>query len=590
MSKITGAAAHVADHNAEAPHAGWVFLVYSQVDGSSLVTQLGLPQYSYFFVLDKFLPLLHRLGEVIVLTHPDEADAHFAALQGQGRPCVFLSFTPPHYSYTPAHCPALTVFAWEFSNLPDETWAGESGRDWRQVFRQQAGAIPLSTQTEALVRHAMGADYPVKAIPVPVWDSFAAHRRQVRPARKCGQTLSLTAQVIDSRHYICSEQEFHLLRPEAQFNFPAFDQAQVQMTFSIDDEYAAYLGGFYESESWGTWSQMAAPWILLPWRISGDIRLEIECAAYGPNVGRTIAVECGGQTRPLSLTGSFQVHTLEFQIAATAPVIQFRGLSQTPVPGAVDPRTMGLGLRSLRLSCASKTTAVSAMSVKNLSLDGVVYTAVLNPADERKNWRDLVTAFCFAFRERPDATLILKMTHRSLTSFLGKLHLLLQQCSPYACRVIAVHGYLDEDQFDALIDASSYYVNASLGEGLCLPLMEFMSCGVPALATRNTAMLDYVDTDSHFVIASSPAPTIWPHDPRHLIRTLQHRVNWQSIVDAYEDSYQVAQAQPERYQAMAQRGMEKMRAWASLQQTEQDLRALLVQALTRLGADEGASA
>ena len=562
-----------------------IFFVHSQINQAALVKQLGLPQYSYFFVLDKFIPLLERLGRVVILEHPEDADAQFDAWTAQGETCVFLSFTPPHYSYTPERCPTLTVFAWEFSNLPDETWEGASGRDWRQVFHQQAGAIPLSRQVEALVCDAMGADYPVKAIPVPVWDSFAAHRRQVRPARKREQTLRLTAQVIDSRNYVCNEAEFHLLRPEDQFNFPALDQSPMQMTFSIDDADSAYLGGFYHSEPWGTWSQLAAPWILLPWRVSGDVRLEIDCAAYGPNVGRTIAVECGDQIRSLPLTGSFQVHTFDFQVSTLAPVIQFRGLSQTPVPGAVDTRTMGLGLRSLRLTSLASTIAQGQDDLtRSLTLDGVVYTAVLNPADERKNWHDLVTAFCFAFRERSDATLILKMTHRSLTSFMGKLHLLLRQCSPYACRIIALHGYLDEAQFEALIDASSYYVNASLGEGLCLPLMEFMSCGVPALSTRHTAMLDYVDADSHFIIASSFAPTGWPHDPRHLSRTLQHRVNWQSIVDAFEDSYRVAQEPSERYQAMAQRGMDKMRALASFDQTEHDLQVLLAQALARVEA------
>ncbi len=563
-----------------------IFFVHSQINQAALVTQLGLPQYSYFFVLDKFIPLLERLGRVVILEHPEDADAQFDAWTAQGETCVFLSFTPPHYSYTPERCPTLTVFAWEFTNLPDETWEGETGRSWQQVFAAQAGAIPLSTHTEELVRQAMGPDYAVKAIPVPVWDSFEQQRRRGGAgACKERRELSVSVQVIDSHNYIFGEHEFRLLNPDAQFNFPDWDHQTLRMSYSVDDEHAAYLGGFYDNEPWGTWSRLPDPWILLPVAITGNLTLEIEAAAYGPNVGRTISVQVGDQLHSLTLQGAFQVYTLAFQVSAKTCLIKFHDLSLRPVRDAVDPRTMGLGLRHITLRsheldlqpCTADTPTPTALCT--LSLEGVVYTSVLNPTDHRKNWLDMVTAFCYAFRDCSDATLILKMTHRSLTPFLGKLHLLLEQCQPFKCRVIALHGYLDKTQFDALIDASTYYVSASLCEGLCLPLMEFMSCGVPALATRNTAMLDYVDDDSNFIIDSSAAPTIWPHDPRNVIRTLQNRVNWQSIVDAYWQSYEVAKQQPERYQSMARCSTDKMREFCSLPATEAKLRQLLAQAL-----------
>ena len=36
-----------------------------------------------------------------------------------------------------------------------------------------------------------------------------------------------------------------------------------------------------------------------------------------------------------------------------------------------------------------------------LSLDGVIYTSVFNPYDGRKNWRDMIGAFCATFRDSP---------------------------------------------------------------------------------------------------------------------------------------------------------------------------------------------
>ena len=41
-----------------------------------------------------------------------------------------------------------------------------------------------------------------------------------------------------------------------------------------------------------------------------------------------------------------------------------------------------------------------------VSLGGVVYTSMLNPTDGRKNWHDILTAFCWALRDAPWALLI----------------------------------------------------------------------------------------------------------------------------------------------------------------------------------------
>ena len=48
-----------------------------------------------------------------------------------------------------------------------------------------------------------------------------------------------------------------------------------------------------------------------------------------------------------------------------------------------------------------------------------------------------------------------------------------------------------------------------------MPLMEFMSAGRPVIAPRHTAMADYIDESSAFIVASSPEHNVWPDDPRH---------------------------------------------------------------------------
>jgi glycosyltransferase involved in cell wall biosynthesis len=238
-----------------------------------------------------------------------------------------------------------------------------------------------------------------------------------------------------------------------------------------------------------------------------------------------------------------------------ANLIQFSGLDTATLPDARDLRSMGIGVRRIWLE-REAPLSVHAVTAKDiplpLSLSGVVYASVLNPGDDRKNWLEMLTAFCYAFRDEPRATLLLKMTHRSVGSFLGQFHFMLQRIGPMQCRVVLLHGYLEQASYQQLIAATTFYVNTSHCEGLCLPLMEFMSDGVPALAPYHTAMRDYVSADNAFIIDSGLEPAIWPHDSRHLLRTLRYRLDWQSIVKAYQDSFHLALQAPALYRRMSE--------------------------------------
>src|SRR5690606_26420289 len=84
-------------------------------------------------------------------------------------------------------------------------------------------------------------------------------------------------------------------------------------------------------------------------------------------------------------------------------------------------------------------------------ISGVVYVSVLNPKDGRKNWANILTAFCWAFRDVEDATLILKMSQKDLSTYQPELLDLLKRLSPFSCRVIALHGFLDDSEYQSLI-------------------------------------------------------------------------------------------------------------------------------------------
>lgn len=328
------------------------------------------------------------------------------------------------------------------------------------------------------------------------------------------------------------------------------------------------LIGFYQAEPWGIWSRSVNPWIFFPREFSGKLTLQLRAQAYGANVGRAIRVVLGGEIQTITLQEKMETITLKYNPELPVESIRFEGLDLTPLGGAADTRTLGIGLAGLRVTGLGDTVKSRPVArfrkIQATSLSGVVYTSVFNPGDDRKNWLDMLTAFVFAFRDIEDATLVLKMTHHSVSSYLGHFHYYLQRLAPFKCRVIIIHGFLEEKAYEALIEASSYYVNTSRCEGLCLPLMEFMACGKPGIAPMHTAMRDYVAKDSNFIVDSSVEPGIWPHDPRDVFRALRYRLDWSSLVECYQQSYRIAKNDVPLYEKMSASGIERIRGFCSI--------------------------
>jgi glycosyltransferase involved in cell wall biosynthesis len=187
---------------------------------------------------------------------------------------------------------------------------------------------------------------------------------------------------------------------------------------------------------------------------------------------------------------------------------------------------------------------------ESVTLDGVVFTAVLSPKDGRKNWQDILTAFATAFRDTPDATLVLKMIGNDPAFWWWEFHSIVRRLPPFACRVLVFNGFLDDENYQALIGATHFVVNASLAEGQCLPLVEFMSARRPAIAPLHTAMLDYISPENALIVASDWEFCSWPHDPRNHLITTRHRIEWPSLRDAFSAAWRILHDDPQRYAAM----------------------------------------
>lgn len=497
------------------------FILYSDVNDSSISQSLGRPEYSYYFVLKAYRPVLESLGRVHVVSSTAEVDPLYRQLLAAGEDSLFLSFTPPQKTPNDLECPTICVVAWEFDSIPDEHWDNDPQQDWTQMLARQGRVITLSSHTARAIRRAMGEDFPVLVLPTPIWENFAGiHSRHTSVPVHPGSSLDIKGCIFDSR----------------------------TLGLSADALIPVVL----------TAEQLAELEALRPPPLTLKRRFVI-----ARHYLRLWALDLG-KTQPVP------VHRTHF-----LSQWYWEGIRDLLSDAAHDRLANYLpaiaGPQSVVVPEPAPMDYPDTSAKVETRVDGVIYVSVFNPRDGRKNWHQLITAFCWAFRETEDATLVLKITHNDLSSYYTELMTLLAQLSPFACRVVVMHGYLDDPQYARLYEAASYYVNASRCEGLCLPLMEFMASGKPVIAPDHTAMEDYIDERVAFVVKSSEELTIWPQDSRIIYRTLRYRPDWGSLKMAYENSYRMAKEQPQDYQRMSRAAIERMHDFCAFAPVQQRL-------------------
>lgn len=498
-----------------------IILISSKISQADIHASLGKPEYSYFFLMKDFLPALERIGTVIQVQSRDEIESLHASYSAQGEAVIFISVSPPHQTPLNLKCPTVTLFAWEFDSLPSVAWDGNPQNDWRYVFAHSSGAITTSKEAALLVNDAMQGRFPVIPLPAPIWDRYAKLGSSDGWSIELGERQFPFAGIVIDSPILGLSADGLVRKPE-----PAEEAVE-----PVTD----------------------APEL---------------CPASEPAVENLPAPRLGLGAALHRSAALFQGWWEEIRFAPELTLVTAPAVAE-PLPKSAEPDMPEI-----------PQAPEAAPAPQPISVSGVVYTTVLNPADGRKNWIDLVTAFCWAFKSTEDATLIVKMTHHDLEHYRVVLMTLLSRLAPFRCRVLVLHGFLEDEQYSALIAASSYYVNASSGEGLCLPLMEFLSSGKPVIAPDHTAMADYLNERVAFLLKCSPEPTCWPHDPAGMLFTHRHRLNWQSLMEAFRSSYQVARTNPAHYQGMSRAAYQHMQAFASVAQVSEPLHAFLQQVLT----------
>jgi glycosyltransferase involved in cell wall biosynthesis len=197
-----------------------------------------------------------------------------------------------------------------------------------------------------------------------------------------------------------------------------------------------------------------------------------------------------------------------------------------------------------------------------LHLSGVVYTSIFNPEDGRKNWQDLVTAFLLALGDCPDATLVLKLVARNRRCADAVLGHYARLDLAHRCRLLVVTDFISREQMAELARGTTFYVTSTRAEGNCLPLMDSLAAGRPAVSPWHTAISDYFGAHAGFVVESHPEPAAWPQDSRLRCRTNWHRLVWTSLAEKLRYSYEIAKGDVAAYERLSQQARRTMQGWS----------------------------
>jgi glycosyltransferase involved in cell wall biosynthesis len=149
------------------------FLVYAPPMADS--REPGVGDHIFGLTFAAFLPLLETIGRVHRVADPFtwQVEALIDGAMARGEACLCLSFAPPHRTPLGLRCPVVPVISWEYPTLPDRDWNDEARHNWYYVLRQTGRCITHSSGSAAAIRVALGADFPVAFVPVPVWDRIS---------------------------------------------------------------------------------------------------------------------------------------------------------------------------------------------------------------------------------------------------------------------------------------------------------------------------------------------------------------------------------------------------------------------------------
>jgi hypothetical protein len=259
-------------------------------------------------------------------------------------------------------------------------------------------------------------------------------------------------------------------------------------------------------------------------------------------------------------------------------VSAYRKFLKPFLPNAMHRRLLHWGVRDQSRSPSSVVNYLPCEQSGHLDLSQIVYTAMINPADSRDNWRDIVSAFVYAFAERPDVTLVLvlNMPAARRAELLNRIHgFYLRQVRGLCSKLALVLGPLNSKQKERLVLGTTFFVTAARAKGIYPALGQFLAAGRPALAPCHSGLADSFGPDAGLVVASHPECARIPGDPERRLVTTRHRIVWQSLVEHFRQSYAWAKENSADYHILSACARRRTRARAGMDAVWPRLQAAL---------------
>lgn len=240
--------------------------------------------------------------------------------------------------------------------------------------------------------------------------------------------------------------------------------------------------GFHSRESWGIWSETDTCHVVLPFAIQGDCEIQFFAQGFGDNIGIPLTVALGDSSVKFELDQEPKQFIFKFKTKKPIHLLRISGFNSVSVDQQRTVRPMGIGIHRLQITLPPDGALIPARKTKHktirgftarkrfshtlqkrieplISISGFTSVAVFNETSNSNQWRDVVSAFLWTFRENSEATLVIQNSNVSVASFFSELMFLFFRVGEFKCRVIAIHTHNTYVDTPLLLTAADMYVH-----------------------------------------------------------------------------------------------------------------------------------
>jgi glycosyltransferase involved in cell wall biosynthesis len=459
-------------------------------------------------VLDAIGPVLARLGSWRQIHHPESSLTHVAAeIEAEGGRAVQFAIGEAQDCYLTPAVPTVFVPLWDYAEVPSVDLNHNGRTNWARIADRVDLILAPSLFTLNAFRDS-GVSAPAAILPIPAREGWA-------DVPTWGPGISVS---VDVPHVIWGGE-------------PVPDRVARAASPADEETGVAAAAGRWSARLVRAGRRRLRR--LKPYLSNDSIeRIDGYCRRFGPSLLRPNPVKIlGGVAR-----------------------LGYRHLVRRWIGERAHSRLAGMRQRLRRLPTPPPAAVYSCVAPSMLTLEGLVYSTVIDYSDPTIDDLDLLSAALHAFRDRDDVTLLIRLvtTADREAHDLGRLaHAYQLPRMKSACRVVVVIGQLDPLASMILTHGTSYHVETSRSRGLSLPLIEALAAGRPAITPAHSSYLDWIDEDVGLVVSSNPEPTRWPIDPVGRHATYWHRAIWTDLRDRLIESAGIADDDPERYEFLS---------------------------------------